>query len=81
MHLHGSLRISNEMPFSGWMVAAEVMGLADGPTENHKVVLARQLLKGYQPHEGLFPRGHLPAVRESARAKYADFLEHEVGNL
>jgi len=81
MHLHGSLGISNEMPFSGWMVAAEVMGLADGPTENHKIVLARQLLKTYEPHEGLFPRAHLPAVREAARAKYADFLEHEVGNL
>ncbi|MEQ8840284.1 MAG: acyl-CoA dehydrogenase family protein [Acidimicrobiales bacterium] len=80
MHLHGSLGISNEMPFSGWMVAAEVMGLADGPTENHKVVLARQLLKGYRPHDGLFPRAHLPAVREAARAKYAEFLEHEVGN-
>ena len=81
MHLHGSLGISNEMPFSSWMVAAEVMALADGPTENHKIVLARQLLKGYEPHEGLFPRAHLPAVREAARAKYAEFLEHEVANL
>jgi acyl-CoA dehydrogenase len=81
MHLHGSLGVSNEMPFSSWMLAAEVMGLADGPTENHKVVLARQLLKGYEPHEGLFPRGHLPAVREAAREKLADFIEHEAANL
>ena len=81
MHLHGSLGVSNEMPFSSWMLAAEVMGLADGPTENHKVVVARQLLKGYEPHEGLFPRGHLPAVRAAAREKLADFLEHEASNL
>lgn len=81
MHLHGSLGVSNEMPFSSWMLAAEVMGLADGPTENHKVVLARQLLKGYEPHDGLFPRGHLPAVRAAAREKLADFLEHEASNL
>ncbi|MEZ5245022.1 MAG: acyl-CoA dehydrogenase family protein [Acidimicrobiales bacterium] len=81
MHLHGSLGVSNEMPFSSWMLTAEVMGLADGPTENHKVVLARQLLKGYEPHEGLFPRGHLPAVRAAAREKLADFIEHEAGNL
>ena len=43
----------------------------------HKVVLARQLLKGYEPHEGLFPRAHLPAVRAAAREKLADFIEHE----
>ena len=81
MHLHGSLGVSNEMPFSSWMLAAEVMGLADGPTENHKVVLARQLLKTYEPHEGLFPRAHLPAVRAAAREKLSDFIEHEVANL
>jgi acyl-CoA dehydrogenase len=36
MHLHGSLGISNEMPFSHWMVTAESLALADGPTETHK---------------------------------------------
>jgi hypothetical protein len=29
----------------------------------------------------LFPNGHLPTRREAARAKFADFLEHQVGNL
>jgi acyl-CoA dehydrogenase len=77
MHLHGSLGISNEMPFSRWMVAAEALALADGPTETHKVVVARQVLKQYKPHDGLFPNGHLPTRREAARAKLADFLEHE----
>ena len=60
MHLHGSLGISNEMPFSRWMVDAESLALADGPTETHKVVVARQVLKEYEPHDGLFPNGHLP---------------------
>ena len=77
MHLHGSLGISNEMPFSDWMVSAEALALADGPTETHKVVVARQVLKEYKPHEGLFPNGHLPTLREAARAKFATFLEHE----
>jgi acyl-CoA dehydrogenase len=81
MHLHGSLGISNEMPFSRWMVSAESLALADGPTETHKVVVARQVLKEYHPHDGLFPNGHLPTRREAARAKFADFLEHQVGNL
>ena len=81
MHLHGSLGISNEMPFSHWMVAAESLALADGPTETHKVVVARQVLKEYQPHDGLFPNGHLPTRREAARAKFAEFLEREAAEL
>jgi acyl-CoA dehydrogenase len=81
MHLHGSLGISNEMPFSHWMVGAESLALADGPTETHKVVVARQVLKEYQPHEGLFPRAHIPTLRDAARQKYADFLEREAAEL
>jgi acyl-CoA dehydrogenase len=81
MHLHGSLGISNEMPFSRWMVSAEALALADGPTEVHKLALARDLLKGYAPHEGLFPRGHLPTRREAARHHLAAFLEREAAEL
>jgi acyl-CoA dehydrogenase len=81
MHLHGSLGISNEMPFSRWMVSAEALALADGPTEVHQLALARDLLKTYKPHEGLFPNGHLPARREAARLKLADFLEREAAEL
>ncbi|MGB0113894.1 MAG: acyl-CoA dehydrogenase family protein, partial [Ilumatobacteraceae bacterium] len=39
MHLHGALGLSNEMPFSKMMVTAEMLGLADGPTEVHQEVL------------------------------------------
>lgn len=81
MHLHGSLGISNEMPFSAWMVGAESLALADGPTETHKVVVARQVLKEYLPHEGLFPNGHLPTRLEAARKQYADFLEREAAEF
>ncbi len=81
MHLHGSLGMSNEMPFSSWMVTAEMLALADGPTETHKVVVARQVLKEYQPHDGLFPRGHLPTRAEAARAKYATLLDHAAAEL
>ena len=81
MHLHGSLGISNEMPFSQWMVSAESLALADGPTETHKLVVARQALKQHQPHPGLFPRGHIPTRREAARQKFAEFLEREAAEL
>ncbi|MET0577682.1 MAG: acyl-CoA dehydrogenase family protein, partial [Ilumatobacteraceae bacterium] len=80
MHLHGSLGISNEMPFSRWMVSAESLALADGPTETHKLVVARQVLKEFQPHEGLFPNGHLPTRRAAAREKLAAFLELEAAD-
>ena len=36
------------------------MGLADGPTEVHKVTVARQVLSDYRPSDGLWPTEHLP---------------------
>jgi acyl-CoA dehydrogenase len=81
MQVHGALGVSNEMPFFGYVLAAGVMGLADGPTEVHKVTVARQVLRGYRASEDLWPTEHLPTRREAARAKLAEFLEHEVGNL
>jgi acyl-CoA dehydrogenase len=81
LHLHGSLGISNEMPFSKQITESFVMGLADGPTEVHKITVARQILREYQATEGLFPTGHLPALREKAIQKYGQLLELEVGNL
>ena len=57
------------------------MGLADGPTEVHKVTVARQVLREYQPSDDLWPTEHLPKKLAAAKAKYAELLEHEVGNL
>jgi acyl-CoA dehydrogenase len=81
MQVHGALGTSNEMPFFQMIHGAGVMGLADGPTEVHKVTVAKQVLRDHSPIEGLWPSQHIPTRREAARAKYAQFLEHEVGNL
>ncbi len=81
MQVHGALGVSNEMPFSRMMLAASVLGLADGPTEVHKVTVARQVLRQYEPSDDLWPTGHLPRRRREALAKYEQYLEHEVGNL
>ncbi|MBM3672195.1 MAG: acyl-CoA dehydrogenase [Actinobacteria bacterium] len=78
LHIHGSLGTSNEMPLMGLWTMAPVMGIADGPTEVHKVTVARQVLKDYKPSEGLFPSMHLPPRQEAARKKFADLIEHEV---
>jgi acyl-CoA dehydrogenase len=81
MQVHGALGVSNEMPFSGMLLGANVMGLADGPTEVHKVTVARQVLRNHRPSDDLWPTEHRPKKVAAAREKYAEFLEHEVGNL
>src|SRR5262249_5571373 len=39
LHIHGSLGTSNEMPLQGMWNMIPVMGIADGPTEVHKVTV------------------------------------------
>ena len=81
MHIHGALGISNEMPFARMMVGAQVMAIADGPTEVHKITVARQVLRDYKAVDGLWPSEHLPTRRAAARDRYAHVLDREVGNL
>jgi acyl-CoA dehydrogenase len=71
MHLHGALGVSNEMPFVKMMLAAESLGIADGPTEVHKLTLARRTLKEYEPVTTLFPSAHIPARRGAGPARRA----------
>jgi hypothetical protein len=49
LQVHGALGASNEMPFHQMILGASVMGIADGPTEVHKVTVARQVLRDYSP--------------------------------
>jgi acyl-CoA dehydrogenase len=77
LQVHGALGVSNEMPFNRMINGAFVMGLADGPTEVHKVTVAKQVLRAYQPSDDLWPTEHLPKKLAAARAKYAAYLEDE----
>jgi acyl-CoA dehydrogenase len=81
MQVHGALGVSNEMPFSGMWMAGAALALADGPTEVHKVTVARQVLRNYQASDDLWPTAHGPKKLAAAREKFAEHLEHEVGNL
>ncbi len=80
MHVHGSLGVSNEMPLIGMWTMAPVMGIADGPTEVHKITVARQVLKGYKPYEGLWPTAHLPERVAAAKARFAHVVDHNLAN-
>jgi acyl-CoA dehydrogenase len=77
LQVHGALGVSNEMPFTRMMNGAAVMGLADGPTEVHKMTVAKQVLRDYQPADDLWPTGHLPKRLAAAREKYAAYLEDD----
>jgi acyl-CoA dehydrogenase len=72
IQVHGALGVSDEMPLGGMWMTAPIMGLVDGPTEVHRNSVARQVLKEYQPVEGLWPSQHLPTRVAEARKKYAD---------
>jgi len=81
MQVHGALGVTNEMPFFTYIHGAAVMGLADGPTEVHKVTVARQLLRDYRPSDDMWPTEYIPKKLDAARERFAEYLEHEVGNL
>ncbi|OKH63947.1 acyl-CoA dehydrogenase [Mycobacterium sp. SWH-M1] len=81
MQVHGALGVSNEMPLMSMVTGAAVLGLADGPTEVHKTTVAKQILRGYSASEDVWPSEWLPRKREAARARFADHLELDIGNL
>lgn len=76
LHLHGSLGVSAEMPFAGQVIGSFVMGIADGPTEVHKVTIARQHLRQYKGVEDhMFPDYSIPNQRAAALKKYESILK------
>ena len=80
IQVHGALGVTNELPLAHLWQAAISMGIIDGPTEVHKVTVARQLLKRYKPAEGMWPSEWIPGRMEAAKEKFADYLEHEIAN-
>jgi acyl-CoA dehydrogenase len=81
LQVHGALGATNEMPLARMWQNAVIMGLVDGPTEVHRVTVARTLLKRGRPADGLWPSEWIPAKQEAARQKFAEHMEHEVAQL
>lgn len=65
IQLHGSLGVTLELPLADWWGGVMSLALADGPTEVHKVQVARALLKQATPAPGLFPSEHIPTRLEA----------------
>ncbi|MBT4615653.1 MAG: acyl-CoA dehydrogenase, partial [Gammaproteobacteria bacterium] len=78
IQIHGSLGVSNELPLSGMLLGSYVMGIADGPTEVHKVTVARQILRDYEGTDALFPDYTLPNRQADAIAQFGDQIEREI---
>jgi acyl-CoA dehydrogenase len=75
LHLHGSLGISTQMPFADALVNSYHIGLADGPTEVHKVTVAREVLKDYAPIAAMFPAYIRYSQQARAREQYGAMLD------
>lgn len=65
MHLHGSLGVTLELPLADWWGGVASLALADGPTEVHKIQVAKALLKRAPEAPGLFPSEHIPTRMEA----------------
>ena len=65
LHILGSLGTTDLTPLQAMYAAAPTMGIADGVDEVHKATVARNVLKGYRPHEGYWPTEYFPAKREA----------------
>lgn len=77
LHLHGSLGMSNETPLMNMWQYVPEMGIVDGPTEVHKVSVAKDVLRTVKPAPGVFPTQFVPELREKAERKLAPYLAKE----
>jgi len=77
LHILGSLGTTNLTPLQAMYAAAPTMGIADGVDEVHKATVARNVLSGYEPHEGFWPTEYIPAKREKAREKFEPLFEKD----
>ncbi len=75
LHILGSLGTTNLTPLQAMYAGAPTMGIADGVDEVHKATVARNVLKGYRPHEGYWPTEYFPAKRAAARERFEPLFQ------
>jgi acyl-CoA dehydrogenase len=82
VQVHGALGCSNETPLAGMWMMVPTMGVMDGPSEVHRVTVAKQVLRQHRASaDPLWPSEWLPARQQAAREKFAAVLNETVGNL
>jgi alkylation response protein AidB-like acyl-CoA dehydrogenase len=74
IHVYGSLGVTDLTPLQAMWAGAPTMAVMDGVDEVHKVTVARNVLKSYRPHEGLWPTEYYPHKRAAAWKKFEPLL-------
>jgi alkylation response protein AidB-like acyl-CoA dehydrogenase len=69
----GAMGYSGDLPLEAWYRVHRFGPIGDGPDEVHKVVVARDTLKGVEPVEG-WPSDHMPSRRAAAEQAFARLL-------
>jgi len=75
LHLHGALGTTDQLPLAGMLMSAEALGLADGPSEVHRLNLARAVLKDHQGTDGEWPTEFLGTRLATAYRKYPELVD------
>jgi alkylation response protein AidB-like acyl-CoA dehydrogenase len=75
IQVHGAMGMTEQMPLINVLLGGVALGLADGPTEAHKVNLARLLLKEYEAEDPLWPSEFVDNRIAAAKAKYGDRID------
>ena len=78
IQIHGALGYSTDLPLEAMYRHARAARLYDGADEVHRVTVARQILKRYEPHD--MPSEHIPTRREAAKQKFAAMLDQATAN-
>jgi acyl-CoA dehydrogenase len=76
-HIHGALGLSNLMGLSG---GGGGMGVVDGPTEVHKVTIARQVLKDHKAAPDMWPSEFKPRKLIDARRRFDAIVDRRVAD-
>ena len=72
IQVHGAIGISEEMPLWRWLQQVFVVRFSDGPSEVHKVQMAKHILRTYAPVDGLWPSEHIPSRLADLAGRYDD---------
>lgn len=74
IQVHGGLGTTDQLSLASSLMAGVILGLADGPTEIHKLNLARNVLKDYTATDGMWPSDSRPSHLATAAERYAGVL-------
>jgi acyl-CoA dehydrogenase len=75
LQAHGSLGLSTDMPLEAMYRSARAARIYDGPDEVHRLSVARQILRLYEPPPDEVPSEYLPRRRAAARERFSESID------